>query len=91
MANLKIIRTRIESVASTRQITSAMKMVSAAKLRKAQEAIVNLRPYADKLQLILESISDSLKDDEDFIYAKDPELINKVLLIVIFHTLSAVL
>ncbi len=83
MANLKIIRTRIESVASTRQITSAMKMVSAAKLRKAQEAIVNLRPYADKLQLILESISDSLKDDEDFIYAKEPELINKVLLIVI--------
>jgi F-type H+-transporting ATPase subunit gamma len=83
MANLKIIRTRIESVASTRQITSAMKMVSAAKLRKAQDAIVSLRPYADKLQLILESISDSLKDDEDFVYARKKEVIDKVLLIVI--------
>ena len=83
MANLKLIRTRIESVASTRQITSAMKMVSAAKLRKAQEAIVNLRPYANKLQLILESISDNLKDDEDFAYARESEVIDKVLIVVI--------
>ena len=83
MANLKVIRTRIESVASTRQITSAMKMVSAAKLRRAQEAIVNLRPYADKFQSILESISDSLKDDEDFVYTKEKENIEKVLLVVI--------
>jgi F-type H+-transporting ATPase subunit gamma len=83
MANLKEIRTRIESVSSTRQITSAMKMVSAAKLRRAQEAIVRLRPYADKLQAILESVSDSLKDDDDFIYVKEAKEINKVLIVVI--------
>jgi len=58
-------------------------MVSAAKLRKAQEAIVNLRPYANKLQLILESISDNLKDDEDFAYARESEVIDKVLIVVI--------
>lgn len=83
MANLKEIRTRIESVSSTKQITSAMKMVSAAKLRRAQDAIVRLRPYAEKLQLILGSVSDSLKDDEDFIFAKESKEINKVLLVVI--------
>lgn len=83
MANLKEIRTRIESVSSTKQITSAMKMVSAAKLRRAQDAIVRMRPYANKLQMILESVSDSLKDDEDFIYVKEGKEINKVLLIVI--------
>jgi len=83
MANLKEIRTRIESVSSTKQITSAMKMVSAAKLRRAQDAITRLRPYAGKLQMILESVSDSLKDDEDFIYVKEGKEINKVLLVVI--------
>jgi F-type H+-transporting ATPase subunit gamma len=83
MANLKEIRTRIESVSSTKQITSAMKMVSAAKLRRAQDAIIRLRPYADKLQMILGSVSDSLKDDEDFIYAKESKEITKVLLVVI--------
>lgn len=82
MANLKEIRTRISSVTSTRQITSAMKMVSAARLRKAQDAIVRLRPYAGKLQEILSSISDAMRDDEDNIYAnpREPE---KVLLVVI--------
>jgi F-type H+-transporting ATPase subunit gamma len=83
MANLKEIRTRIESVSSTRQITSAMKMVSAAKLRRAQDAIIRLRPYATKLQMILESVSDCLKDDEDFIYVKEGKEINKVLIVVI--------
>ena len=53
MANLKAIRVRISSVKSTRQITSAMKMVSAAKLRRAQDKIVRLRPYVGKLQEIL--------------------------------------
>jgi len=57
MANLKEIRVRRESVASTRQITSAMKMVSAAKLKKAQDAILQLRPYSEKMQEILGSIS----------------------------------
>ena len=70
MATLKEIRVRRESVASTRQITSAMKMVSAAKLKKAQNAIVQLRPYAEKLQEILGSISGSLKEDEQNIYSR---------------------
>lgn len=83
MANLKEIRTRIESVSSTKQITSAMKMVSAAKLRRAQDAIVRMRPYADKLQMIIESVGDSLKGEEDFIFVKEGKEINKVLLIVI--------
>lgn len=60
MANLKEIRSRIGSVASTMQITSAMKMVSAAKLKRAQDAIVQLRPYAEKLREILQNISSNL-------------------------------
>jgi F-type H+-transporting ATPase subunit gamma len=71
MANLKAIRTRIASVKSTRQITSAMKMVSAAKLRKAQDKIVRLRPYANKLYEILVGLSRSLSDTEiDNIYGR---------------------
>lgn len=83
MANLKAIRTRIASVKSTRQITSAMKMVSAAKLRKAQDKIVRLRPYATKLHEMLVGLSQSLADTEvENIYARQssPE---KVLLVVI--------
>ena len=82
MASLKEIRERRASVASTRQITSAMKMVSAAKLRKAQDAIVQFRPYAEKLQEILASVGDSLKEDEDNQYAvqRDNE---KVLLVLL--------
>jgi len=83
MANLKEIRTRIESVSSTKQITSAMKMVSAAKLRRAQDSITRLRPYAEKLQTLISSVSDSLKDDEDFIFAREGKEVNKVLLVVI--------
>ena len=59
MANLKEIRMRIVSVNSTMQITSAMKMVSAAKLRRAQDAITKMRPYAQKLQEILSNVSSS--------------------------------
>ena len=82
MASLKEIRERRASVASTRQITSAMKMVSAAKLRKAQDAIVQFRPYAEKLQEILASVGDSIKEDEDNQYAvqRDKE---KVLLVLL--------
>ena len=83
MANLKIIRTRITSVKSTRQITSAMKMVAAAKLRKAQDKIVRLRPYANKLHEILMGVSQSLVDSEDDnIYGRksNPE---KILIVVI--------
>ena len=61
MANLKEIRTRIVSVNSTMQITSAMKMVSAAKLKRAQDAITRMRPYAEKLQEILSNVSSTLE------------------------------
>ncbi len=82
MASLKEIRERKVSVASTRQITSAMKMVSAAKLKKAQDAIVQFRPYADKLKEILASVGDSMKDDDDNQYAvqRDKERILLVLI-----------
>ena len=82
MASLKEIRERKASVASTMQITSAMKMVSAAKLKKAQDAIVQFRPYAEKLHEILASVGDSLKDDEDNLFAaqRDKERILLVLI-----------
>ena len=83
MANLKAIRIRITSFKSTRQITSAMKMVSAAKLRKAQDKIVRLRPYANKLHELLVDLSLSLADSEiENVYGRvsAPE---KVLLVVI--------
>jgi len=82
MANLKEIRTRIASVQSTKQITNAMKMVSAAKLRRAQDAIIQIRPYANKLQEILANVSDSLVGDEDNLYSQVRE-IEKVLFVVI--------
>ena len=82
MASLKEIRERKASVASTRQITSAMKMVSAAKFKRAQDAIVQFRPYANKLKEILASVGDSLQDDEDNVYAvqRDKERILLVLI-----------
>lgn len=82
MAGLKEIRTRISSVKTTRQVTSAMKMVSAAKLKKAQDAILQIRPYADKLHEILVSISSSLEQVEDSVYTQDraPE---KILIVLI--------
>ena len=63
MANLKEIRNRITSVSSTMQITSAMKMVSAAKLKKAQDAITAMRPYAEKLTELLQNLSSTLDGD----------------------------
>lgn len=83
MPNLKAIRIRIASVKSTKQITAAMKMVSAAKLRRAQDKIVRLRPYAYKLHDILVGLSQSLADSEiENVYGRvsDPE---KVLIIVV--------
>ena len=70
MANLKEVRTRINSVNSTMQITSAMKMVSASKLRKSQNAITALRPYASKLQEIMSRLSSSLQASAEGVYAK---------------------
>ena len=82
MANLKEIRTRITSVASTMQITSAMKMVSAAKLKRAQDAITQMRPYAEKLSEILVNLSATLENSTEDIYSQERE-IRKVLLVSI--------
>lgn len=82
MANLKEIRNRITSVSSTMQITSAMKMVSAAKLKKAQDAITAMRPYAEKLTELIQNISSTLEGDAAGVYAEQRE-ISKVLLVVI--------
>jgi F-type H+-transporting ATPase subunit gamma len=82
MANLKEIRNRITSIGSTMQITSAMKMVSAAKLKKAQDAITQMRPYADKLTELLQSLSATLDSDAGGVYAEQKE-VSKVLLVVI--------
>ena len=81
MANLKEIRTRITSVSSTMQITSAMKMVSAAKLRRAQEAIISLRPYANKLNEILQNLA-SISDSSQAMYSAGRD-IQVVLLVAI--------
>ena len=80
MANLTEIRNRISSVSSTMQITSAMKMVSAAKLKKAQDAITAMRPYADKLTELLQNLSASLEGDSGSVYA-DNRTVNKVLVV----------
>ncbi|MBM3917205.1 MAG: ATP synthase F1 subunit gamma [Sphingomonadales bacterium] len=79
MANLKEIRNRISSVGSTMQITSAMKMVSAAKLKRAQDAVTQMRPYAGKLREILENLSTSLDLSENA-YAVQREA-NKILIV----------
>lgn len=82
MPGLKEVRIRIASVKSTQQITNAMKMVAASKLRKAQMAIVRLRPYAAKLNEIMQNLSSSMGDSGEGIYtkARNPE---KILLVVI--------
>lgn len=82
MANLKEIRNRIASVSSTMQITSAMKMVSAAKLKKAQDAITAMRPYSDKLTELLQGLSASLDENTGNQYADNRE-VNKVLIVSI--------
>tara|TARA_B100001939_G_C16883650_1_gene592087 strand:- start:149 stop:1003 length:855 start_codon:yes stop_codon:yes gene_type:complete len=80
MANLKEIRARITSVGSTMQITSAMKMVSAAKLKRAQDAITQMRPYANKLSELLVNLSSTLDASEGGVYAQAREV--KSILIV---------
>jgi len=82
MANLKEIRNRISSVGSTMQITSAMKMVSAAKLKKAQDAIVAMRPYAETLSALLQNLSAALDGEANSPYAAQRP-IKKVLAVVI--------
>jgi F-type H+-transporting ATPase subunit gamma len=82
MSSLKEIRNRLATVTSTKQITNAMKMVSAAKLKKAQDAIVQIRPYADKLHELLGKVTDTLAKDENNLYATDRE-IKRILVVVI--------
>ena len=82
MANLKEIRNRIASVSSTMQITSAMKMVSAAKLKKAQDAITAMRPYSDKLTELIQNLSGSIDGDIPNPYTQERP-VKKVLLIAI--------
>jgi F-type H+-transporting ATPase subunit gamma len=84
MANLKEVRTRIASVKSTQQITSAMKMVAASKLRRAQNAIIQMRPYAAKLKEILQNLSASLDagGDDSSIYTVQREPKNVLLIVV---------
>src|SRR4051812_14148306 len=81
MANLKEVRNRIVSVNSTQQITKAMKMVSAAKLKRATNAIVELRPYANKLKELLANLSSSLEDGASpFLQQREP---SKVLIVAV--------
>jgi len=82
MPSLKEVRNRITSIDSTRKITSAMKMVSASKLRRAQMSIVQLRPYAKKLNELLSNLSGSINKDENPLF-KEHDEIKKVLLIVV--------
>ena len=82
MAGLKEVRIRIASVKSTQQITNAMKMVAASKLRKSQTAILRLRPYAAKLQEILQNMSSSIDDSTENCYSIQHEP-KKILLVVI--------
>ena len=80
MANLKEIRNRITSVGSTMQITSAMKMVSAAKLKRAQDAILQMRPYANKLTELLVNLSSSLDSSEGGDFSVNREIKNVLLI-----------
>lgn len=82
MANLKEVKGRIKSVMSTQQITKAMKMVAAAKLRRAQDRMTQMRPFAQKLYSIMNNLSASVGDDIENPYSEEREL-NQVLLIVI--------
>lgn len=82
MANLKEVKNRIGSVTSTQQITKAMKMVAAAKLRRAQDAITQLRPYAEKLSEILQNLSSANQEGGDNVYGEQRP-VNRVLIIAV--------
>ncbi|MDD3741355.1 MAG: ATP synthase F1 subunit gamma [Bacteroidales bacterium] len=82
MAGLKDIRNRITSVKSTRQITSAMKMVSAAKLKKAQDRVVQIRPYAMKLREVLTEVSSGLNKDHAGVYNENRKTENVLIVLM---------
>lgn len=83
MANLKETRNRITSIKSTMQITSAMKMVSAAKLKRAQDAITQMRPYAEKLQEILVNLTSGSDDSNGGDVYSTEKQVNKVLVVAV--------
>jgi len=94
MANLKEIRNRISSVSSTMQITSAMKMVSAAKLKKAQDAITAMRPYANKLTELLQNLSATLDAESGSILSKEFTVIennNSIMMTLLLTTMLQLL
>ena len=82
MANLKEVRDRITSVKNTQQITKAMKMVAAAKLRRAQQAIQQMRPYADKLDAMLKNILSNLEGDVQSSFGQEREVKNACIVVV---------
>ncbi len=82
MANLKEVKSRIQSVSSTQQITKAMKMVAAAKLRRAQDNITKMRPYAAKLNALLQNLSSVDGESESSKYAEQREVENVLLIVV---------
>lgn len=82
MAGLKDIKNRIVSVTSTRQITSAMKLISAAKLKKAQDAVIQIRPYANKLREVLAEVSAGLTDKHVGIYNQTREIKNVLIILI---------
>ena len=86
MANLKEIRIRIKSVTNTQQVTKAMKMVSAAKLRKAQDSIIQMRPYAAKLQEIIQHVTASVNPDDISSNLLNVRPVEKVLVILVTST-----
>ena len=82
MANLKEVKNRISSVTSTQQITSAMKMVAAAKLKRAQDKITQMRPYSQKLTGLLQNVSAGMDDSSENKYGQERD-VNNVLLVVV--------
>lgn len=82
MAGLKEIRTRIATVKTTRQVTNAMKMVSAARLKKAQDAIIQIRPYADKMHQILSLLRANMEGTKESVYIRPGES-KKILMVII--------
>jgi F-type H+-transporting ATPase subunit gamma len=79
---LKEVRERMKSVSSTQQITKAMKMVSAAKLRKAQDAIVRMRPYADKLNHMLRNVMSAVEGDVSISFGKERPIQHATMVVI---------
>jgi len=83
MANLKEVKGRIQSVTSTQQITKAMKMVAAAKLRRAQDRITQMRPYSQKLSAIIQNVSSGVDSETIKNPFAEERQVSKVLLVVV--------